>query len=336
MIGQPHLRLLQELGQPQSPSELAEKLEYSLKHVSEVLSELEELGLIKSKEQGRHKLYNTTEVNAVGEYRKLTTRHPNIDFPELLTPSSLHVIYHLDKRRSADTLTKLSKPSRATVYRVLKKLRNRGILTQEDSKYVVRKPYEPLSEFAQELAMLKHVSKVKKTFPSGKVHVVWDNDYENISLLKSEVEVKNQMDNLRPDEARKYYLTGLNEIQNWGLRFMTTPGSYLFYTEEEREEDQQQSTLHELSQEDLVCHMTLIHKRMDKPVGQRYTLLYLAKVQDDINREDLRERAIHYGILSEVNNLLSYIEEEGVKKAEVDLPTWVEFKGLAKEYEVDI
>lgn len=336
MIGQPHLRILQELGQKQSPSEIAEKLEYSLKHVSEVLSELEELGLIKSKRRGRHKVYDTTEVNAVGEYRKLTTRHPNIDFSELLTPSSLHVTYHLDKMRNANTLTKLSKPSRATVYRVLKKLRNRGITTQEDNKYVIRKPYKPLSEFAQELAMLKHVSEVKKAFPSGKVHVVWNNDYEHISLLKSEINIKNQIDNLSPDKTRRCYLTGLNEIQNRGLKFMTTPGSYLFYTDDEPEKDHQQPTIHELSQEDLVCHMTLIHKRMDKPVGQRYTLLYLAKVQDDINRENLREKAVHYDIPDEVDNLLTYIEEKSVKEAEVDLPTWGEFEGLTKEYEVDI
>jgi len=76
---------------------------------------------------------------------------------------------------------------------------------------------------------------------------------------------------------------------------------------------------------------------MDEPVGQRYTLLYIAALNDKLDRRRLTDRAVHYDIPDEVEDLVRYVDERGnVEESNLDLPTWSEFSRIANEYEVEI
>ena len=336
MLGEPHLRVLQRLDQPKSPTELAEKLGYSVKHVSQTLSRLAEIGLATKEREGRRNIYRTTENRATESYRELTSRHPHVDFPEFLTPSYLSVVFHLDEARTADELTKISKPSRATVYRVLKELRNRGMVRTEGDRYVVRDPYTPLTEFAREAALLEHGSRLRKDFPGGKSHVLWYNDYEFVASLEtSETEDFNEMTKSNTESDGRYYLTGLEALEDYNLRFLTTSEYHVFYTEDTKKTDAANDK-NSLPPEDLACHVAIIQDRSS--VDQRYTLLFLAKLRDELGTQKsrLEERALHYDIPRKMDALLGYLDAEGKTETRdgEDLPTWDKFQRLVREYEV--
>ena len=337
MLGEPHLRILQSLDQPKTPTELAEELGYSVKHVSQTLSRLAEIGLATKEREGGRNIYRTTENRAVESYRELTSRHPHVNFPELLTPSYLCVVFHLDEARTADELTKMSKPSRATVYRILKELRNRGVVRTEDDGYVVRDPYIPLTEFAREAVLLEHGSTLRGDFPGAKSHIVWNNDYEFIASLRKTSDTEDEIKERTTESDGRYYLTGLEVLEDYDLRFLTISGYHVFYTEDTKKIDTA-SAESRLPPEDIVCHVAIIQDRSS--LDQRYTLLFLAKLRDELGVQEasFKQRAVHYGISRKMDALLDYLDAKDERKTQddEDLPVWDEFQRLAREYEVTV
>jgi hypothetical protein len=121
-------------------------------------------------------------------------------------------------------------------------------------------------------------------------------------------------------DADGFHETGLARFAAFGLQFLLTSHRYYFYSED----------LDAVSPAALCCHTLLID---DDSRHRSYCLLLLSTV--DIDEDDLRERAVKYGLEDEIDALLRYLDTRGAAES-TRLPEWSAFQELAADYEVTL
>lgn len=195
---------------------------------------------------------------------------------------------------------------RNTVNRVLKRIRDRGLVGTDDGHYDFNADFNRLHAFARELAHHLHRQRLEAVASKGTI--LWE-DYDEF-LAQAETEI----------DAEGFHETGLARFAAFDLQFLLTDHRYYLYSE----------TLDEVSPAELCCHTLLIDN------GSRhrsYCLLLLSHV--DVDEDDLREQAVKYGLEDEIDALLQYLETHG-EIQDGRLPEWSEFQELAADYEVDL
>lgn len=285
-------------------SELATKLDHSESYLSRAVANLLEKGLVYTERDGRQKRVVPSDSRAVEVYQDLVRQHSHIDFPELLTGKALEVLYYLDQPRTVSEIADRSDNYRNTVNRVLKRLRDRGLVGTDDGCYQFNADFGRLHEFAHELAHHLHRHRLKAVAPTGTI--LWE-DYDEF-LAQTETEI----------EAEYFHETGLAQFAAFDLQFLLTRHRYYLYSESQEG----------VSPVELCCHTLLID---DDTRYRSYCLLLLSHV--DADESDLRDHAMKYGLEDEIDALLRYLETHG----EVDddrFPKWKEFQELAADYEV--
>jgi DNA-binding MarR family transcriptional regulator len=287
-------------------SELATKLDHSKSYLSRAVGDLVEKGLIYTERDGRRKRVVPSDARAVEIYQDLVRQHSHIDFPELLTGKALEVLYYLDQPRTVSEIADRSDNYRNTVNRILKRLRDRGLVGTDNARYDFNADFDKLHEFARELVHHLHRQQLESVAPKGTI--LWEDHDEFLAQTETEV------------DAKRFHETGLARFATFDLQFLLTRHRYYLYSEE----------LDAVPPAELCCHMLLI----DNDSRHRsYCLLLLNHV--DVDEDDLRERATKYGLEDEIDALLRYLETHG----EVDndrLPEWNEFQELAADYEVSL
>lgn len=308
MIGERELRVLSNLASLKSRQELAEDLEYRKDTVSEAFGKLEALDLIRRERTGNGTVVEPSDARCVEVFQSLTKSNPHVDFPDLLTPSMLNVLYYLNSAEpwTATELAERTGHARATIYRNLRTLTNRAMVTKDHSQYRLRETFEGLHHFAYELTHHTHRVRIKRDLESGTL--VWESHEEFLVRTDSEV------------ERSAYHRTGLDAFAAYGLQFFTTSEHYYFYSENRDS----------LSAEDLVCHLLLIE---NDSRHRKYALLLI--VQEGLTRETLEDVANYYGVADAVLPLLEFLRTEGESTSN-NTPRWDEFEQLASEYEVAI
>jgi len=308
MIGTKELRILSALDSPKDRQELSAELEYQDATVSEAFGSLEPLGLITRERVGTRSIAKPSNARCVELFQSLTTSNPHIDFPDLLTPSLLNVLYYLSSEDpwTATELAERTGHSRATIYRNLRVLTNRAMATKEHSQYRLREEFEELHTFAYELRHHLHRVTIKRAVGSGTI--VWESHTEFLVRTDTTIEDSN------------YHRTGLDAFVEYGLQFFTTSEQYYFYSKERES----------LAPEDLVCHLLLIE---NDSRHRKYALLLV--VDEELPDDDLQDSASYYGIEDIVMELVEFLRTEG-EIASDDTPQWEEFETLASEYEVDL
>jgi DNA-binding MarR family transcriptional regulator len=287
-------------------SELATKLDYSESYLSRAVADLVEKGLVYTKRDGRRKQVIPSEARAVELYHDLVRQHFHIDFPELLTGKALEVLYYLDQPRTVSEIAEQSDNYRNTVNRVLKRLRDRGLVGTDDGRYHFNGDFDRLHEFARELAHHLHRQRLESVAPNGTI--LWENHDEFLAQTETEI------------EADHFHETGLARFAGFDLQFLLTRHRYYLYSEE----------LEAISPAELCCHTLLID---DDTRHQLYCLLLLSHV--DVDESKLRDRAAEYDLEDEIDALLRYLDTSG--EVEDDrLPEWAEFQELAADYEVPL
>ena len=308
MIDEKELRVLSALNSPKDRQELAEELEYQEATVSDAFGGLERCDLINRERIGTHSVAEPSDARCVEVFQSLTRSNPHVDFPELLTPSMLNVLYYLCSEESwaATELAERTGHSRATIYRNLRTLTNRAMATKEHSRYRLREEFDELHLFASELRHHVHRVRIKRDVGGGTI--VWESHKEFLVRTESAVE----------DE--KYHRTGLDAFDEYGLQFFTTSEQYYLYSEDRDA----------LGPEDLVCHLLLIE---NDSRHRKYALLLIAET--GLLGESLEEVATYYGVEDVVLPLLEFLRTEGDVTSE-STPKWEEFESLASEYEVTL
>jgi len=285
-------------------SELATKLDHSESYLSRAVAALTEKGLVYTQRDGRRKLVIPSDARAVECYQDLVRQHSHIDFPELLTGKTLEVLYYLDQPRTVADIADRSDNYRNTVNRVLKRLRDRGLVGTDDGRYHFNGDFERLYEFARELAHHLHRQRLEAVAPNGTI--LWE-DYDEF-LAQTETEI----------DAEHFNETGLARFAAFDLQFLLTRHRYYRYSEERTA----------VSPTELCCHSLLID---DETRHRSYCLLLLSHV--DVDEGELRDQAAKYGLEDEIDALLRYLETHG--DVEDDrLPEWEAFQALAADYEV--
>jgi DNA-binding MarR family transcriptional regulator len=289
-----------------SISELAAKLGHSESYLSRAVADLVEKGLCDTTRDGRQKRVVPSDSRAVELYQDLVRQYPHNDFPELLTGKALEILYHLDHPQSVSTLADRTDNYRNTVNRVLKRLRDRGLVGTDEGRYEFNGDFDRLHAFARALAHQLHRQRLESVAPKGTI--LWENDDEFLAQAETAI------------DADAFHETGLARFAAFDLQFLLTGNRYYLYSEE----------LDAVSPAELCCHTLLID---DGSRHRSYCLLLLSHV--DVDEADLREQAAKYGLEDEIDALLRYLETHG----EVDddrLPEWDEFQELAADYEVPL
>jgi len=308
MIDEKELRVLSALDSPKDRQDLAEELEYQEATVSDAFGGLERHGLINRERIGTHSVAEPSDARCVEVFQSLTRSNPHVDFPDLLTPSMLNVLYYLRSEEpwAATELAERTGHSRATIYRNLRTLTNRAMATKKHSQYRLREEFSNLHVFAYELRHHVHRVRIKRDVGNGTI--VWESHKE--FLIRAETDI----------EDENYHRTGLDEFTEYRLQFFTTSEQYYLYSEDREA----------LGPEDLVCHLLLIE---NDSRHRKYALLLIAET--GLSEESLEEAATYYGVADVVLPLMEFLRTRGKVTSE-STPKWEEFETLASEYEVEL
>ncbi|MDR5673603.1 MarR family transcriptional regulator [Halalkaliarchaeum sp. AArc-GB] len=306
MLRRIELEVLATVERGDTISEIATKLDHSESYLSRAVTDLVEKSLVYTERDGRRKRVVPSDSRAVEVYQDLVRQHSHIDFPELLTGKAFEVLYYLDQPRTVSEIADKSNNYRNTVNRVLKRLRDRGLVGTDDSRYDFNADFDRLNEFARELTHHLHRQSLEAVAPNGTI--LWEDHDEFLAQTETEVDAEN------------FHETGLARFAAFDLQFLLTRHRYYLYSEDAAK----------ISPAELCCHTLLID---DDSRHRSYCLLLLTSV--DIDENDLREQAVKYGLEDEIDALLRYLETQG--GIEVDrLPEWSEFQKLAADYEVPL
>jgi len=300
------LEVLETVERGDTISEIATKLDHSESYISRAIEGLVDKGLVYTERDGRRKRVIPSDSRAVEVYQDLVRQHSHIDFPELLTGKAFEILYYLNQPRTVSEIADQTDNYRNTVNRVLKRLRDRGLVSTDNSHYDFNADFDRLNEFARELTHHLHRKSLEAVAPIGTI--LWENHDEFLVQTETEIDIKN------------FHETGLSRFAAFDLQFLLTRRCYYFYSEE----------INAVSPAELCCHTLLIDN------GSRYRsycLLLLTHV--NINENTLADRAIKYSLEDEISALIRYLETQGAVKAD-RLPEWSEFQELAADYEVPL
>ena len=308
MIGKKELRVLAILDTATSRRELAEALGYQETTISRALGNLERSDLIRKERRGNQTAARPVDTRCVETLQALTKDHPHVDFPELLTPSMVNVLYYLSSSEpwTAAELTERTGHARATIYRNLRTLTNRAMATKQRSQHRLTEDFDALHVFASEFRHHIHRVRIKREVGSGTI--VWESHDE--FLVRTETDIDNS----------NYNRTGLDAFAEYGLQFFTTSEQYYYYSEDRDS----------LTAEELVCHLLLIE---NDSRHRKYALLLVAA--ERLSHEDVESTANRYGVAAVVSPLLEFLQTRG-ETASNETPRWNEFETLAVEYEVEV
>ena len=308
MIRKRELRVLSVLDSPKGRKELADELDYRANTVSDVLHDLDRRNLIHKERTGNRVIATPSNTRCVEVFQSLTKSNQHVDFPDLLTPSMLNILYYLSSE-NAWTATELAEQTghaRATIYRGLRTLTNRAMAIKQHSHYRLTEEFDDLHVFAYELQHHTHRIRIKRDIESGTI--VWESHEE--FLVRTDAAV----------DHPEYHRTGLDAFAEYGLQFFTTSEQYYLYSEERES----------LTPEDLFCHLLLIE---NDSRHRKYALLLAVKTE--LTPARLKPVADGYGISEPVESLLEFLRTEG-EKTSPTTPQWDEFEMLADEYGVEL
>lgn len=307
MLGKRHFRVLEIVDEPRSRQALVDSLSYADATITNVLGDLEDLGLIERQRTGTRTTVRPTVASCVETYHSLVQTHPHVDFPDLLSGSTLVLLYHLPGDLTpGPELVERTGLSKGTVYRHLKRLQNRAIVQKDESRYRLADDFVDLHTFAVELYHQLHRQQIKEDIDGGTL--IWETHDE--FLVQTDEDV----------EGDGYHLTGLAAFAEYDLMFFVTSSQYYFYSPS-------RSSLDVI---DLVCHLLLI----DNDIRNRqYAMLLIAK--EEPPTEELLDRAVFYQIEENVEPMTAYLETHGEESAP-HLPPWDRFESLAREYDVEV
>jgi DNA-binding MarR family transcriptional regulator len=308
MVRKGELRVLSALDSPKGRQELADELDYRANTVSDALNDLDRRDLIDKERTGNRVIVTPSDTRCVEVFQSLTKSNPHVDFPDLLTPSMLNILYYLSSENAwtATELAERTGHARATIYRGLRTLTNRAMAVKQHSHYRLTEKFDDLHVFAYELQHHTHRVRIKQDIESGTI--VWESHEE--FLVRTDTAVDH------PD----YHRTGLDAFAEYELQFFTTSERYYFYSEERES----------LTPADLFCHLLLIE---NDSRHRKYALLLAVKTE--LTPERLKPVANGYGITETVESLLEFLRTEGEKTSPAT-PRWDEFETLADEYGVEL
>ena len=291
---------------------LADALGWDPGHTSRIVSKLAERGLVRREQQ--HGRYEIALSNAEPSIRfaDLVREFSHVDFSDLLSGSTIKLLFHLDEERTAATLAERAGVSRATVYRRLNQLQNVGMVTKHDARFAVTSQFEEVVAFA--LSLVSHLHRQEAAEHTSGVRLIWTDVDEYLIRCQTSI------------SSASFHETGPKALDQYGIPLLTRNEHYYF-----RSQDRSS-----LTPADLVCQLLLI----DDGARYRSYCLLLITAQE-IDGEMLTQTAERYDRVADIDlqnitqELCTYLESRG-EESGAKLPDWNEFKSTAADYDISV
>lgn len=342
MLASVDLRILSDIrSNGASITEIADAIEYDKSYVSRRVSYLESVELLSRERDAGGTQYVTRQTNAVtAAYDEAVDELGAADLPELLSPSTLEVVWALRTPIAVKRIVPHLTLSRVRVHQILKTLRQRQLVSQHDGRYELKPAYRSLRSFATELARHLQQVYVQEAVPDSTV--VWAGPFEAL-VVPGEQTSESQLDELLDDgattrepthpgsgvEAASWHLTGLVSFREYGLEFLHAGQPLLYKVAPELD-----ATL------DIEHHIVhTLKRRVDDRRGSYCAMLALEAIVDErLDVTYLQTLADEYEIGDVVAHLLRYVAAAGAYEPPEDLrpqlPTWEQIEETAEQYDV--
>lgn len=287
--------------------ELAEKVGRSLTRVSLALKDLGDKGFVEMQKDGISKHVAISGNKHSSLLKTFISEHQYMPLEKILSGPALEILLLLaySKMRLSEIVEK-SGYSERTARRVMKRLKEYGIVATENFYYSKTPAFELLYEFVREF---QHFLNLKKALSfSPEAVILWEEGKEFI--LKTEREI---------EECENLFSTCFAKMHEYGIKLMLPSHRYYFYTPYKKQ----------LKAEDIVLHILAVDKISTRNI--LYVLLLMAKNLEKIDVDYLKRESGKFELEEMVDQLFEYLKNRGRLKP-LYFPSWEEFKSKAEEY----
>jgi len=265
------------------------------------LKKLEQKGLIKTTQHAFKKQTYFSDSKHAILLNDLLSVHSHIDWENVLSGKAIDILLQTlnGPENHAVTIPK------NTLWRHLKNLKTRGIVTQSGS---INSRFQTLSEFLVEYQNF-FLRKIAATASKDAV-ILWQKDGEFLMRAPKTVQ--------RPPKG--FLKTATSIFQEYDLPLFSESEIYLYSKDKK-----------EIRPEDAILHTLLI-----EPDSTRYTtyaLLLLKKIGNNLDTAYLLSEAQRLGIRSQIDAMQQFLKTHK-RQADSMMPTWNEFTEKATDYNV--
>lgn len=299
------LQLLRELAKgKQSLLQIKRLLQIKSAFLSRNLKKLQQKGIIQTVAEGNRKCAYFSETKHASLLRDLLLSYDFMDWENILCGKSIEILF-----RTLDD-GDLSGFSGATLWRYLKELKARGIITETQKRYQINTGFSVLTDFLKEYKRY-FVNKISKTLSENSV-ILWQRDMEFLVRVPKSTEWP----------SGDFHKTATSIFHIYDLPLFSEFDVYFHSTTKET-----------IKPEDAVLHTLLI-----EPGNVRYStyaLMLLKKTENQIDKTYLVREAERLGLENQVGGMLEFLQTH--KRSEGQpLPTWGDFAEKAHDYGVTI
>jgi DNA-binding HxlR family transcriptional regulator len=301
------IRILRQLSKGKhSLSEIEKALSLKPALLSHNLKKLQEKGLIQKTGQWNRKFAYFNDTKHALLFRDLLLSYDYIDWENILTGKTIEILFQTLTPSEAN----LSKFSEATLWRHLKALKARGIITQTQKKYKINPRFSTLNDFLREYQRFFAI-KLAKTLSEDST-ILWQ---ENMQfLIRASKTAK--------PPPKNFLKTATSTFHEYDLPLFSEFDIYLYSTRKDT-----------IRPEDAILHTLLIESNNIRYTT--YALLLLKKTEQKIDKTYLLQDAERLGLKNQITSMLQFLKTHTQPKDQA-LPTWNEFVAKARDYNVVI
>ncbi len=300
------IQLLRELAKgKQSLLQIKRRLQIKSAFLSRSLKKLREKGIIQTTAEGNRKYAYFSDTKHASLLRDLLLSYDYMDWENILSGKSIEIIF-----QTLDDDGDLSSFSGSTLWRYLKELKARGIITETQKGYRLNTRFSVLADFLKEYERY-FVTKISMTLSENSV-ILWQKNMEFLVRVPKSTEAP----------SGDFHKTATSLFSQYNLPLFSEFDVYFHST-----------TKKTIKPEDALLHTLLI-----EPCNVRYTtyaLLLLKKTEKQIDRAYLLQEAERLGLKTQIIGMLRFLETHTRQEGR-SLPSWNEFVTKANDYAVII
>lgn len=299
------LQILRELTKgKQSLPDIKKALSLKSALLSYNLKKLQKKGLIQTTEQGNRKYVCFSETKHASLLRDLLISHDFVDWENILPGKTIDILLQTLTSKDGN----LSIFSSATLWRYLKELKARGIITETQKQYQINRRFIGLINFLNEYEKY-FANKISKALSENSV-ILWQRNMEFLVRAPKTVE----------PPSEDFHKTATSMFAQYDLPLFSEYDIYFYSTNKKS-----------IKLEDVILHTLLIEP--DSSRYATYALLLLKKTESQIDRAYLLQEAEKFELKKQILSMFSFLETHIRPKGQV-LPTWDEFIVKANDYAV--
>lgn len=300
------IRILREIASSigKRIGDIGSSLDISYPSLSRTLRQLTEKGLIETRKEGlsKHVFFSETKHSIL--LRSLLTEFEHIRFENILSGSSMEILYYLSKSPlSKIEIVGRTGLSEKTIKTKLRVLREYGIVISQRGSYRLNERFNILRDFLIEFKRYLNM-KAAQEFSEDAI-ILWQ-DADEFLLKTSERK-----------ESSNFFLTSITAFPRYGVQLFLPERYYYFHSKRRKK----------LDPEDIILHALLLDPTDTRVI--LVVLLLLKKHRVDVDY--LTNESNKYPLRTTVKDLIEYIRTKGEVRPN-HFPNWGEYEAKASEY----